>query len=790
MKRAFNNLFRRGESNLIKILCLGIGLAIGLTLIAEIIFEKSYDSFLPRLEDTYRVRERYKQNNDADWSTRHATPGAIAPGLKRYCPEVEAATRFTWLNQDMHFVTEDQREITANAHLCDSSFFEVFPRRILIGENPHTGLEKENNAYISSRLAETLGADIVGHTLTWKEFPQFKLNIAGIFEAFPENTHLPRFDVLVALPTIGQVMGDGRDNWLGNDRYTSYVRLYPKTDAGQLAPGVKRMLEANLPTEELKMAGFDFGLDFQPVSEIFASSDYNRIMNIVFLIFGVLMLTVAVLNYILLTISSMVNRAKSIATYRCYGAESRDIYRMVLAESTLHGLLSLALAALIIFGIQDLVQEQVGHSLRSLFPPSTVVVCIAITALAAIVCGSIPSYLYTRIPVTYAYRRYTESKRYWKLGLLFVQFLLTTFFVSLLTVISLQYHALTNYDTGFEYHDMLYVSLPGTTEAERERCVQELKTLPEVTGVTWGYQEPFEGCNGNNVYNPETGQEYMNIADLYDTGNDYFQVFGIPIIKGTGFSTHLRDTVSRQVMVSRKFVERMRELAGWTESPIGKNIFISEHKGPLTICGVYEDIHLGSQLAEDSDERPTVMFYNPKPCYNLFIRLNRISPEAMKTVQEVVSRTMPSQEKYAYSMAVEMGNLYNSILHVRNSIFFIGLCILIIALIGLTAYIRDEISRRRSEIAIRIIHGATAGSVQRLFLKDLLKIAFPATLIGALAAWRISVSLLELFATKIHLGWYLFAGSMALVLVIVWALSSLLVLKTARTNPTENLRTE
>lgn len=95
MKRAFNNLFRRGESNLIKILCLGIGLAIGLTLIAEIIFEKSYDSFLPRLEDTYRVTERYKQNNDADWSTHPTTSGAIAPGLKRYCPEVEAATRFT-----------------------------------------------------------------------------------------------------------------------------------------------------------------------------------------------------------------------------------------------------------------------------------------------------------------------------------------------------------------------------------------------------------------------------------------------------------------------------------------------------------------------------------------------------------------------------------------------------------------------------------------------------------------------------------------------------------------------
>ena len=66
----------------------------------------------------------------------------------------------------------------------------------------------------------------------------------------------------------------------------------------------------------------------------------------------------------------------------------------------------------------------------------------AVTAFIVLLCGVMPGYLYTRIPVTYAYRRYTESKRHWKLGLLFVQFLLTTFFVAILAVISLQYRTL------------------------------------------------------------------------------------------------------------------------------------------------------------------------------------------------------------------------------------------------------------------------------------------------------------------------------------------------------------
>ena len=439
MKRAFNNLFRRGEANPIKILCLGVGLAIGLTMLAEVIFEQSYDNFLPRLEDTYRITERFKQNNDPDWRAYPQTAGAIAPGVKRYCPEVEAATRFTWLQNDMHLVAEDQREVTANALLCDSSFFEVFPRRILLGENPHTGLEKAGNAYISSRLAKTLGTDIVGHTLTWKEFPDFKLNIAGIFEEFPENTHLPRIDVAVALPTIKWIRWDGRNNWIGNDCYISYIRLYPGAKSDQLTDNVKQMLEANLPMEDLKKARRRNLLlvGLQPHYE----HRLPRLRHTDVSGSGIELYSAGHFGH---GEPRQKHRHLPLLRGEEHGHLPDDSQRIGIARVAEPRLSSADY-------LQDVVQEQIGHSLRSLFPPSTVLVCVAVTALIIVLCGVMPGYLYTRIPVTYAYRRYTENKRHWKLGLLFVQFLLTTFFVSILAVISLQYRALTNYDPGFEY---------------------------------------------------------------------------------------------------------------------------------------------------------------------------------------------------------------------------------------------------------------------------------------------------------------------------------------------------
>ena len=790
MKRALQNLFRKGEDNLTKILCLGVGMAIGLVMLAEVIFERSYDNFILHLEDTYIIQENYKHQGN-DWKNHNTVSGAIAPGIKRYCPEVEAATRFTILNEDLLLTTDDQRTIKGNAYLCDSSFFEVFPRKILMGEAPHTGLEKANNAYISAKLLKVLGNDIIGKQLTWKVFPNFHLTVVGVFEDFPENTHLPKIDIAVALPTIGQIMGDGRNNWLGNDRYSGYIRLRPGTDPQTLEPNIKHMLYTNAPMEELERSGSQFYLNLKPVSKIFLSSEYNRIMNIVFLIFAFIMLAVAVLNYILLVVSSVVKRAKSIATYRCYGAESKDIYRMILAESALHCFIALILAVLIVFGLQDFLQEQMGHSLRALFSPTALVLCLMVVIAVAVICGVMPGYIYTRIPVTYAYRRYTENKRQWKLGLLFVQFMLTTFFVCLLTVIGLQYQALTNYRTGFEYKNILYTSLSGTQNVERERCIQELKRLPNVSGATWGYQEMFMKCSGNNVYDPQNDKEYMNIADMYDVGPDYHKVFSIPILEGTGFTTELGDSVSQEVMVSRSFIDKMEKLAGWTGSPIGKQIFITEHQGrPYTICGVYEEIHLGSQVAEDFDDRPTVMFYNTHPNHLLYIRLKEMGPEQIKEVQDIVSRTMPSQEKHVYSLDLEMANQYNMLLHVRNSILFVGLCILVIALIGLIAYIRDEVNRRRSEIAIRIIHGAQVKDVQLIFLKDILKIAIPAVLIGTAFALFASNRLLELFAFKINLTGYIFGGCILVVLIIMLILSTSMIWKAARSNPINNLRTE
>ena len=784
MISAIKTLNKRGQHNWTKIVCLAIGLAAGVVLIGKVGFEQSYDDFFPESNRIHVVYEDYIYNGE--YCHRPLTAGAVAPGMKRYCPQVEAATRYTDLINDMPIVTEDDRRVRTNYTLVDSCFFDVFPFRVLQG-NPKKALSQTDYCMIPRSLAEKLGGNVVGKKVYYNRRGGLALTVGGVYEDIPLNSRLHGMEVMVSMPTITKLMYDGRDNWLGNDRYYGYVRLAEGVTPDDLKPQLEKMKRENLPLEEMKKAGTDQSFSVSPLIDFHTNDDGVRRMTLILSLLAAVLIGCAVMNYLLLVVGGISRRAREMAVHKCYGAETRHVYHKVMIESMVHLLLSLALAALLLFAAKDIVEELTCAPLSVLLMAGNNVWMIALTCLVVLlITGIVPGYIYTHIPVAAAFKNYSQSHKLWKLLLLGLQFASVTFLIVLLAVVERQYDRMINDDIGYDYSTLGSVLLDGVSIEQRQLALEELRKLASVKEVTMSYANLTEFQSGDNIYLPDDDHEYMNIADLFHVGNSYFDVMGIPIVSGRTF-TEQTDTM-REVMVSRRFEERMKKLAGWDQA-LGKQIHCTSFDGLHTIVGVFEDIRIGS--ITNPDTRPSVCFYSRKPenMHYLLIRFYTMDglEAANKRLKELVTDN-PDINITPYSQMVV--NLYTDARNFRTTVMIGGLVALLVALIGLIGYLSGEIGRRQKEIAIRKVNGARTADVIRLFIIDIMRVALPATFIGTVGAWYVSRLWQEQFSEKAVLSPLLFIGCALLVLIVILGVVCIGCRRVTTSNPVDYLKTE
>lgn len=783
------SLNQRGQHNWIKIVCLAVGLATGIVLIGKAGFEQSWDKFFPTSDRIYVVCEDIIM--DGEYKHYPQTAGAVAHGIKRYCPQVEAATRYTSFAWDMPIVTDDDKRVRTNYALVDSCFFDVFPFRILVG-NPKKTLSKVDCCMIPRSLAEKLMGienplDLVGKKIYYNIRGGWALTVGGIYEDIPLNSKLHGMEVMVSMPTITRIMFDGRDNWVGNDRYESYVRLAKGIMPDDLKPQIEKMKRDNLPLDELKKAGVDLGFSVQPLVDYHTKDEGTRRMTWIVSILAAVLIGCAVMNYLLLVIGGISQRAKEMAVHQCYGAEARHIYQKVLTESVIHLLLSLTLAALLLFLFKDTIEELVGAPLIVLLLTGSNIWLIVSTCLVVLlITGLVPSWIYTHIPLAAAFKNYNHSHRIWKLLLLGLQFASATFLIILLIVVGRQYRMMVNDDPGYDYSTLGSLLVDGVSIDQRQLAMDELRKLSSVKGVTMSYANLTQHQSGDNILLPGDDREYMNIADLYYVGDGYFDVMEIPLVSGRTF-TEQTDTL-REVMVSRKFEERMKELAGWDQA-LGKQIICTSFQGPYTIVGVFEDTRIGS--ITNPDTRPSVCYYSRKPeqMHYILIRFQSMDglEAANKLVKELVTDN-PDISIVPYNQMVT--ELYTDAHRFRTTVMIGGLVALIIALIGLIGYLAGEIARRQKEIAIRKVNGAKITDVLKLFHTDILRVALPAVMIGAIGAWYVARLWLEQFSEKTTLSPIILVGGALAVIIVILSVVCLGCYRVASSNPVNYLKTE
>ena len=342
---------------------------------------------------------------------------------------------------------------------------------------------------------------------------------------------------------------------------------------------------------------------------------------------------------------------------------------------------------------------------------------------------------------------------------------------------------MVNNNPGYVYENLLYCNTSGVTKIERQKAIDDLRRIPEVQSVATCSFLPIYGASGNNVLEPGKDQELFNIADLYSSDAGFLSLMEIPIVEGKGFQPGLSN--SSQVLISQAFANKLTRMLKWKDGVTGKSILITEH-GICTIQGVYRDISLGS--ISDPDSRPSAMFYTEVPTQLIMIKLNKLLPEGIRKVNKVLQTAIPNKDIVVTPYKTSVTFLYTSSRLFRNSVMIGGIITLILALIGLIGYTNDEINRKSAEITIRKICGASAGEIIGLFVKDILRIAIPALVIGELLAALTAEKWMENFAEKTSLSLFVFFGCGIIVTGIILSVVTLASYRTAIQNPVEAIK--
>ncbi|RHB25496.1 ABC transporter permease [Bacteroides fragilis] len=731
-------LLRGRGSNVIKVISLTLGLLVGILLFARVAFELNYDSYYSEPENlciTLRtgISDGIKKEPNID------NYGKLAEAIRENFPdEVEDATVLDLFSQSPLYHEGKKMEHVILA-TSKSHVFSTLGIKVLLGDVSQ--LDRVDVIFISRSLARRLFADANPTGKTINIEIDYPLTVQGVFEDIPENTEF-HFDGVYSFDTRSKQYGSERGGWGYDSSYHCMVRFRHPDEREKVEVRMPEMLKKYIHNYK----GQSEEYSFMTPSQYHLQKPESRKIVMILSILGFAILLVAGMNNVLISVSSLAQRAKSVGIHKCNGASDGHIYRMFLYESALLILLSLLFVTVLLFTFKLEIEDLSGASLKALFTWQTLWVPILVSLVLFLVIGLFPGKLFAAIPVTQVFHRFTAHRFVWKRSLLFIQFTGIAFILGLLMVILLQYHQVMTRDMGYKVDNLAVGWSP-------------YREIDKMDGILRGLPIVEEFCNASTIiyggymgqpYTDAHGKEFMGRIEFVD--EHYVPVMGLQIIKGRNIQQ------DKEILINEEMVRQI----GWTDSPIGKNLEDGKNNFG-TIVGVVKDYVVQSAYMPQA---PVALMSNLE-WMNVLNKRNIILKEPfgenLAKINTLMKEAFPTVDIVFRSARQEIDKQYQEVRRFRNVVIIASIAILLIALMGLFGFVNDEIQRRSKEIAIRKVNGAEVPDILRLVSGNIFWTALSAVLVGIVFAYIVSNKWLEQFSDRVSVN----GGHFLVVIIII-----------------------
>ncbi|MDW3191143.1 MAG: FtsX-like permease family protein [Cytophagales bacterium] len=722
LKIGYRNLLKYRNYSLINLLGLSLGLAASIILYRVVDYENSFDSFHVKKDNLYFLAE-----NTEAYGSYYQTRTPAAEKLKEDLPEVVRASRF--FSPHRKWLTHEEKKLNYRFTYVDADLADMLTFQVLEGDL-HEALKSKDHIVISMTVAQSFFGyeEAVGQVLTTAD-GENQYIVGAVVNDFPSNSSL-EFEVLTSWEHHRPAWLDEAGDW-HNTFMTAFVELREGVTPSMIQDKLNQVSVANfLPAGNPAV--------FYPVSfnDFYAEFAGQASVRTLLLIIALAISFIAFINFVNLSTAQSLNRVKEVAIRKVMGSRRKELIWQFTIESVMICCLAILVAFVFSYFSIPLVNQyfDLGISssmteLLSLFP-----VLILLAIVLGMITALYPSAYLIGSQVSNALKGDSQrgsNKMLVQKVLIILQYVASIVLIAGTIVIWRQIAFMKSQNLNIQTDEIIVVSLDYSSFSSWEKGEQAIKRLQQEARNQSFIKQAAQMQMAPGSYN----ENYNSFQDVADANNEIHmrqapttaeavEALGMEIVIGRNLNSEMASD-STSVLIN----ESAYEVYGWSDLN-NKRIKPSGDGETYQVVGVVKDYHYQGLV----NEIEPIIHWNMGKEGTGWHLLVRYEPgQAEQTVDYLKEAWSNSGSFIAlnyYFLDGAYDDLYREQEKIGSIATAFALIAIVLATLGLFALASYLIRRRRKEIGIRKVMGATIQQITMHLSKSFLLWVFIALVIA------------------------------------------------------------
>ena len=780
LKIAWRNLIKDKQFTFLNIAGLAAGLVCSLLIFLWVNDELSIDKFLANDNRVYQVLEH--RNYEGQISVSNESSGLVSQALLQEVPEIEYASPLApteWYPAST--LSAGDKNIKAMGQYAGKDYFNIFTFKLLDGNRSNV-LSRKSDIVISSGLAKKLFGttqNIIGKPIRFQHDTTFY--VSGVFATLPKNSS-QQFDFVLSFDYLASIQSWVKEwNDLGPH---NFILLKKGADINSVNRKIAGIIAHNSSDTSRKLFAAKFSdvylhNSFGNNARTGGKIEYVKLFSLI----AFFILIIACINFMNLSTAKASGRLKEIGIKKVIGAERSQLIFQFLSESLLLTLLASVLAVGIAMLLLPAFNQITGKQVTLHINTTLVLSFMSIIVFTGLLAGSYPAlYLSKFKPLAILKGKLNTSaaELLSRKGLVVFQFTLSAILMVAVMIIYRQIQFIEKASPGYNKDNLVRFSAEGNLQNSESSFVSQLQQIPGVVNASYTFHNMIGHNYGDyGIDWPGKAPSEDLFFEGFGVGYNFIETMGMQMKEGRSFSnTYGSD--SDKIILNEAAIKAMH-----LKDPVGK---IIKHFGNnMEIIGVVKDFHFESM---HDAIKPSYMFLQ-KGGGTIVARIEQSDQKRTLAAIEKLYKNYNPGFPFSYNFLDEAYQKQYAT-ETRTAIlskYFAGLAILIscLGLFGLAAF---SAQKRRKEIGIRKVVGASVASLSAMLSVDFLKLIALSLLIGFPIAWGLMSRWLNGFAYRVSITPVIFIVAALSMVVITLITVSFQSIKAAIANPVNNLRNE